>query len=88
MSSRDPKDFSSFVSNFCYKAVPGVGGTVLAGVLNDKASKARGGGQGGEVKRWSAALSRSACEPAKDSTELSKINLIPDHFCQIFCQVS
>ena len=28
-------------------------------------------GEAGEVKRWSAALSRSACEPAKDSTELS-----------------
>ena len=28
-----PRDFSEFDSIFCCKAVPGVGGTVLAGVL-------------------------------------------------------
>ena len=31
-----------FVSIFCCKAVPGVGGTDLAGVLSDKELKARG----------------------------------------------
>ena len=37
-----PRDFSRFVSIFCCKAVPGVGGTVLAGVLRDKELKGRG----------------------------------------------
>ena len=42
-----PKDFSRFVSILCCKAVPGVGGTDLAGVLSDKELKGRGLGRGG-----------------------------------------
>ena len=49
-----------------FKAVPGVGGTDLAGVLSDKELKGRGRGRGGEVKKLSAALSRSAFEPVKE----------------------
>ena len=71
MSKRDPRDCSSLDSIFCCKAVPGVDGTDFAGVFNGKASKARGWRCGGGVKRWSAALSRSACEPEKDSTSWS-----------------
>ena len=71
MSKRDPRDSSSFDSVFCCKAVPGVGGTDFAGVFDDKASKVRGWGHGGDVKRWSAVLSRSACEPEKGSTSWS-----------------
>ena len=37
-----PRDFSRFVSIFRCKAVPGVGGIVLAGVLSDKELKGRG----------------------------------------------
>ena len=49
-----------------------MGGTDLAGVLSDKELQGRGrgwggGGGGGEVKRLSAALSRSAFEPVKES---------------------
>ena len=51
---------------FC-KAVPGVGGIVLAGVFKDRELKARGCGRGGEVKRLSAAHSRSALDPVKES---------------------
>ena len=61
-------DFSRFVSIFCCKAVPGVGGTVFAGILSDKELKGRGWGYGGEVNKLSAALSRSALVPVKDST--------------------
>ena len=42
MFSKFPRDFSRFVSIFCCKAVPGVAGTVLAGVLSDKELKGRG----------------------------------------------
>ena len=55
-----PRDFSSLDSIFCYKSVPGVGGTNFAGVLIDKDSKSNGRGRGGEVNKLSAALSRSA----------------------------
>ena len=55
-----PRYFSKFHSIFCCKAVPGVGGTVFAGVLIDNELKGRGGGRGGEVIKLSAALSRSA----------------------------
>ena len=62
-----PRDFSKFDSIFCCKAVPGVGGTVLAGVLRENELKGRGCGRGGEVNKLSAALSRSALEPANES---------------------
>ena len=55
-----PRDLSKFDSIFCCKAVPGVGGTVFAGVLRDNELKGRGCGRGGEVNKLSAALSRSA----------------------------
>ena len=41
------------------------------GVRLENASKERGCGRGGDVKRRSAANSSSACEPPKESTELS-----------------
>ena len=63
-----PRDFSTLDSVFCCKAVPGVGGTVLAGVLIDNELKGRGCGHGGEVNKLSAALSRSALEPVNEST--------------------
>ena len=47
MFSELPRDFSRFVSILCCKAVPGVGGTVWAGVLSDKKLKGRGWGRGG-----------------------------------------
>ena len=62
-----PRDFSKFDSIFCYKAVPGVGGTVLAGVLMDNELKGRGCGRRGEVNKLSAALSKSAWEPVNES---------------------
>ena len=37
-----PGIFSKFDSIFCCKAVPGVGGTVLAGVFIDNELKGRG----------------------------------------------
>ena len=58
-----PREFSKLDSIFCCKAVPGVGGTVFAGVLSDKELKGRGWGHGGEVNKLSAALSRSALVP-------------------------
>ena len=67
MLSELPRDISRFVSIFCCKAAPGVGGTVLAGVLRDNELKGRGWGRGGEVNQLSAALSRSALEPVKES---------------------
>ena len=67
MLSELPRDFSRFASIFCCKAVPGVGGTVLAGVLRDNELKGKGWGRGGEVNTLSAALSRSALEPVKES---------------------
>ena len=60
MLGESPRDFSNLASIFCCKAVPGVGGTVLAGVLRDNELKGRGHGRGGEVYKLSAALSRSA----------------------------
>ena len=51
--------------------MPGVGGTVLGGVFNDKASKRRGWGHGGDANKLSAAPSGSVCEPEKDSTSSS-----------------
>ena len=42
-----PRDFSKFDSILCCKAVPGVGGTALAGVLIDNELKGRGCGHGG-----------------------------------------
>ena len=80
MFSELPRDFSRFVSILCCKAVPGVGGTDLAGVLSDKELKGRdcgrgewgwGVGGGGEVNRLSAALSRSAFESVKESRKRS-----------------
>ena len=68
MLSESPRDFSNLASIFCYKAVPGVGGTVLTGVLRDNELKGRGCGHGGELNKLSAALSRSALEPVKEST--------------------
>ena len=65
------RNFSKFDSIFYCKAVPGVGGTVLAGVLIDKELKGRGCGCGGEVNKLSAALSRSAWEPVNESTSSS-----------------
>ena len=62
-----PTDFSQFDSIFCCKAVPGVGGTVFAGVLRDNELKGRGCGCGGDVNKLSAELSRSALEPVKES---------------------
>ena len=61
-----PRDFSKLDSIFCCKAVPGVGGTVFAGVLRDNELKGRGWGRGGEVNKLSAALSRSALVPVND----------------------
>ena len=37
-----PRDFSKFDSIFCCNSVPGVGGTVFAGVLIDNELKGRG----------------------------------------------
>ena len=37
-----PREFLSLDSNFCCKAVPGVGGTDFAGVFRDNDSKGRG----------------------------------------------
>ena len=68
MLSELPRDFSKFDSIFCCKAVPGVGGTVFAGVLRDNELKGRGCGSGGDVNKLSAALSRSALEPVNEST--------------------
>ena len=63
-----PRVFSKLDSIFCCKAVPGVGGTVLAGVLIDNELKGRGCGHAGQVNKLSAALSRSALEPVNEST--------------------
>ena len=54
-----PRDFSSLVSILFCNAVPGVGGTVC-GVFNDKDSKCRDQGWGGEENKFSAAPSTSA----------------------------
>ena len=43
----------------------------------DNASNERGCGRGGDVKRRSAAISSSACEPPNDSIELSPNNSEP-----------
>ena len=67
MLSESPRDFSNLASIFCCKAVPGVGGTVLAGVLRDNELEGRGYACGGEVNKLSAALSRPALEPVKES---------------------
>ena len=67
-----PRDFSKFDSIFCCKAVPGVGGTVSAGVLIDNELKGRGWGRGAEVNKLSAALSSSAWEPVNESTSSPK----------------
>ena len=79
MLRESPRDFCKFISIFCCKAVPGVGGTVLAGVLRDKELKGRGCGRGGEVNKLSAALSRSALEPVKDSC-YGRFSLVIIHF--------
>ena len=83
-----PRDFSRFVTIFCCKAVPGVGGTVSAGVLRDNELKGRGLGCGGEVNKLSAALSRSALEPVKESpspspkrSSSSSLELEASFFC-------
>ena len=44
-----PRDFSKLDSIFCCKAVPGVDGTVFAGVLRDNELNGKGCGCGGEV---------------------------------------
>ena len=44
-----PRDFSKLYSIFFCKTVPGVAGTVLAGVLIHNELKGRGCGRGGEV---------------------------------------
>ena len=49
-----PKDFSKFDSIFCCKAVPGMGGTVLGGVLRDNELKDRGCGREDDVNKLSA----------------------------------
>ena len=41
-----PRDICSFDSIFCCKAVPGVDGTVFAGVLKDNDLKVRAEGVG------------------------------------------
>ena len=81
-----PRDFSKFDSIFCSKAVPGVGGTVFAGVLID--NKLKGRGRGGEVNKLSVALSRSARDPVKESTSSSpkrssssSLELVVSLFC-------
>ena len=56
MLSELPRDFSKFASIFCCRAVPGMGGTIFAGVLRDNELKGRGCGRGGEVNKLSAAL--------------------------------
>ena len=87
MLSELPRDFSKFNSIFCCKAVPGVGGTVFAGVLTDNELKGRGCGRRGEVNKLSAALSRSAFEPVKESTSFpsrsnsSSFEVTVRHFC-------
>ena len=63
-----PRDFSKFDSIFCCKAVPGVDGTELAGLLRDNELKVRGCGPGGAVNKLSAPLSWSALEPVKEYT--------------------
>ena len=68
MLSELPRDFSRFASILCCKAVPGVGETVLAGILRDNELKGRGCGCRGEVNKLSAALLRSALEPVNEST--------------------
>ena len=42
MSKREDKDFSRLACTLSCKAIPGVGGTVPAGVQIDKASNERG----------------------------------------------
>ena len=63
----DPRDFCKLFSILFCKAVPGEGGT-FCGVFKDKDSNLRGWGRGGDENKVSAAPSRSACEPAKDSS--------------------
>ena len=75
-----PRDFSKFDSILCCKVVAEVGGTALAGVLIDNELKGRGCGRGGEVNKLSAALSRSALEPVKESSSPNFICLIGGHF--------
>ena len=82
-----PRDLSKFDSIFCFKAVPGVGGTVFAGVLRDNELKDRGCGCGGDVNKLSAALSRSALDPVHESTSSpsrfnsSSFEVTVRHFC-------
>ena len=94
-----PRDFSKLDSIFICKAVPGVGGTFFAGVLSDEELKGRGWGRGGEVNKLSAALSRSALVPVKDSmlspnrssSSSLELTVLPFCFlmyrflCAIFC---
>ena len=77
-----PRDLSRFASIFYCKAVPGVGGTVLAGVLSDNELKGRGCGRGGEVNKLSAALSRSVLEPVPTlaGSRFVFIRLVGRHF--------
>ena len=88
MFSELPRDFSKFASIFCSKAVPEVGGTVFADVLRDNELKRRDCGHEGEVNKLSAALSRSALEPVKESLSPSpktssslSFELVVSHFC-------
>ena len=67
----DPRDFCKLFSILFCKAVPGVGGTVC-GVLRDQDSNLRGCGRGGDENKVSAAPSKSACVPEKDSSPSPK----------------
>ena len=87
MLSELPRDFSKFYFIFCCKVVPGVGGTVFAGVLRDNELKGRGCGCRSDVNKLSAALSRSALEPVNESTSSpstsnsSSFEVEVRHFC-------
>ena len=63
-----PRDFSSLLSTV--KAVPGVGGTVC-GVFADNISKRKDWDHGGDANKFSAAPSRSACDPENASMSSS-----------------
>ena len=70
-----PRLFASLLPILFCKAVTGVGRT-FCGVFNDNVSKHKGWGHGGDENKFSAALSRSACDPEKSSTSPEQVQVI------------